>query len=102
MTDTFDKTTRSWIMSRVKGRGTRPEIRVASELSRRRIKYQQHRQDLPGCPDFVFPRLRLVVFVNGCFWHWHGCIRCRMPSSNRKYWQWKIERNRLRDKEHRR
>jgi DNA mismatch endonuclease, patch repair protein len=53
---------------------------------------------LPGNPDLVFPRLRKVIFVSGCFWHMHGCGRCRIPSSRRNYWVKKLERNAARDK----
>jgi DNA mismatch endonuclease, patch repair protein len=53
---------------------------------------------LPGAPDLVFPRLRKVIFVSGCFWHMHHCGRCRIPTSRRGYWVKKLERNRERDK----
>jgi len=56
-----------------------------------------HRRDSPGSPDLVFPRHNTVVFVNGCFWHWHGCPRRRMPVANRDYWTARIERNVARD-----
>jgi DNA mismatch endonuclease (patch repair protein) len=53
---------------------------------------------LPGAPDLVFPRLRKVVFVSGCFWHRHHCGRCRIPATRRDYWIAKIDRNAARDK----
>ncbi len=59
--------------------------------------WRLHAKDVPGCPDFVFDRLRLAVFVDGCFWH--GCPSChRPPSSNQEYWTRKVDRNRKRDR----
>ena len=98
MTDVFDAAKRSWIMSRVVSKGSRPEQFVAVSLKAAGLRLQTHRADLPGCPDFVIARSKLAIFVNGCFWHWHGCVRCRMPASNREYWTKKIERNVARDK----
>lgn len=60
--------------------------------------YRLHVRSLPGTPDLVFPRLRKIISVNGCFWHMHGCSRCRVPSSRRTYWVAKMERNAARDK----
>jgi len=62
-------------------------------------RFRLHRRDLPGSPDLVFPGLRKVVFVHGCFWHGHSCPRgARIPKSNRDYWIEKVRRNKLRDK----
>jgi DNA mismatch endonuclease (patch repair protein) len=85
-------------MSRVLSRGTKPEIAVRAALQGSGWRYARGGRRLPGNPDFVIPALRLAVFVNGCFWHWHGCPRCRMPRSNRTYWERKIERNVRRDR----
>ena len=61
-------------------------------------RFRLHRPDLPGTPDLVFPRLKKVVFVHGCFWHGHHCKRgARQPKDNAAYWRAKIARNRLRD-----
>ena len=62
-------------------------------------RYRLHRQDLPGTPDLVFPGKRKIIFVNGCFWHAHGCRAARVPKSNVAYWQPKLERNRARDQQ---
>lgn len=97
MTDTFDVETRSWIMSRVLSRGTKPEQAVRKALKGCGYRFSSRGRRLPGNPDFVIPHLRLAVFVNGCFWHWHGCPRSRMPVSNRAYWERKIARNVQRD-----
>jgi DNA mismatch endonuclease, patch repair protein len=62
------------------------------------FRYRLHVASLPGCPDLVFPRLRKIIIVNGCFWHMHTCGRCRIPSSRRDYWLKKLGRNVMRDK----
>ena len=98
MTDIFDAATRSRIMSSVPSKGTRPEIYVGEMLKTAGFKCQAQCADLPGHPDFVFARKKLAIFVNGCFWHWHGCSRCSMPSSNRTFWKKKIVGNVARDR----
>jgi DNA mismatch endonuclease (patch repair protein) len=62
------------------------------------FRYRLHVRAMPGAPDLVFPRLRKVIFVSGCFWHMHTCGRCRIPAARRKYWLAKLERNAERDK----
>lgn len=96
--DNVDKKTRSWVMSRVKSRGSVVEEVVTKALADQRRSFLTHVETLPGCPDIVFKKLRLAIFVNGCFWHWHGCERCRMPASNTTYWQAKIAKNMKRDR----
>jgi DNA mismatch endonuclease (patch repair protein) len=89
---------RSRIMRAVKGRDTAPEMTVRRLVHRMGFRFRLHRKDLPGKPDLVFPRLHKVVFVNGCFWHGHGCARGgRVPSQNREYWLAKVAKNRVRD-----
>jgi DNA mismatch endonuclease, patch repair protein len=85
-------------MGRVRSKGTSPEMAVRRALHAAGHRFRLHRKDLPGNPDLVLPRYRLAVFVHGCFWHWHGCKRSRMPAANRDYWTAKIERNVQRDK----
>jgi len=86
-------------MRAVKGRDTIPELLVRSAAHRMGYRFRLHRRDLPGSPDLVFPGLRKVVFVHGCFWHGHSCPRgARIPKSNRDYWIEKVRRNKLRDK----
>lgn len=60
-------------------------------------RYRLHVRSLPGTPDLVFPRPRKIIRVSGCFWHMHGCGRCRIPASRRAYWIAKLKRNRDRD-----
>lgn len=97
MGDTFDPATRSWIMGRVKSKGTSPEMKVRRTLHAAGYRFRLHRKDLPGAPDLVLSRYQMVIFVHGCFWHWHGCKRSRMPATNRVYWEGKIGRNVARD-----
>ena len=97
MPDNVDPATRSRTMSRVRSTNTTPERSVRRLLHRAGYRFRLHRKDLPGKPDLVLPRYRTAVFVHGCFWHWHGCKRSRMPSSNREYWIAKIRRNTERD-----
>ena len=85
-------------MRAVKAGDTAPEMTVRRMVHRMGHRFRLHRKDLPGKPDLVFPRLRKVVFVNGCFWHGHDCVRgARAPKANAEYWRAKIARNRLRD-----
>ncbi len=93
---------RSWLMSRIKGANTKPELEVRSLLHRMGYRFRLHRRDLPGTPDIVLPGRATVVFVNGCFWHGHACKRSKMPKSRESYWVAKIEGNRLRDARKRR
>ena len=81
-------------MSRIKGRDTKPELKVRRLLYGMGYRYRLHRKDLPGKPDIVFGSRRKVIFVHGCFWHGHSCKRGRrVPKSNVEYWQTKIARN---------
>ena len=97
MRDPFSPDERSAIMAKVPTTGSAPEMKVRRAVHRAGFRYRLHQADLPGKPDLVFPRFRLVVFVHGCFWHWHGCKRSRMPEANRDYWTRKIARNVERD-----
>ncbi len=90
--------TRSRIMREVKSRDTAPELLVRRLAHGMGYRFRVCRKDLPGCPDVVFPKLRKVIFVHGCFWHGHDCPRgARVPKKNRAYWIEKIAGNRLRD-----
>jgi len=89
---------RSAIMRSVKSGDTKPEMAVRRFAHRMGYRFRLHSKSLPGTPDLVFPRLKKVVFVHGCFWHGHGCARGnRIPKTNRDYWVAKIGRNRERD-----
>lgn len=87
-------------MSRIKGRDTKPEVRLRSALHRAGLRFRVCRTDLPGRPDIVFPRQKLAIQVRGCFWHQHeDCGGARMPGSNLEYWRPKLQRNVRRDAE---
>ena len=99
MVDVFTREKRSWIMSRVKGRDTRPEILVRSFVHRMGYRFRIHRRELPGNPDIVLARHRKVIFVHGCFWHGHkGCSRSRRPTTNENFWNSKLNGNIKRDR----
>jgi DNA mismatch endonuclease (patch repair protein) len=99
MTDVFSPAKRSWIMSRVKNRNTKPEFVVRSFVHRLGYRFRLHRRDLPGNPDIVLPRHRKVIFVHGCFWHSHiNCSRSKRPSTNKAFWNRKLDQNIKRDK----
>ena len=82
-------------MARIRGRDTRPELILRQQLWRAGHRYRVHRRDVPGTPDLCSKKLRLAVFVDGCFWH--GCPKhYRQPSSRVDYWQGKLQRNQRR------
>lgn len=95
--DRLTRERRSWLMSRVRGKDTKPEMAVRRLLHGLGYRYRLHRKDLPGKPDLVFPSRRKAVFVHGCFWHGHDCKYGKLPVSNVDYWRDKIERNKTRD-----
>lgn len=99
MVDTFSKETRSYVMSRIKCKDTKPEIIVRSYLFSRGLRFRKNDKRYPGSPDIVLPKYKTIVFVHGCFWHLHeGCKYARIPKSNVDYWEKKLYRNRERDK----
>lgn len=89
---------RSTLMAKVKGRNTSPEMKVRRALHSLGFRFRLHRKDLPGRPDIVLPRHRLVIFVHGCFWHRHpGCKMTTTPKTRRAFWEEKFATNVLRD-----
>ena len=88
---------RSKLMSRIRGKDTKLEVRLRKALHHKGFRYRLHDKRLPGKPDLVFPGRKAVVFVNGCFWHGHGCSLFRMPKSNTDFWEKKIAGNVERD-----
>lgn len=102
MVDVVDPLTRSRMMSGIRGKNTKPELRLRSELHRRGLRFRVHHSGLAGRPDLVFPRHKAVVFVHGCFWHRHeGCHWCTTPSSNTEFWGAKFASNLDRDRRNR-
>lgn len=100
MADIVSTSVRSRMMSGIRGRNTAPEIALRRLLHGVGFRYRLHARDLPGRPDIVLPRYRVAMFTHGCFWHQHeGCRFAKMPSSNRRFWEVKLLRNRERDAE---
>lgn len=99
MIDHVTREHRSWLMSRVGGKNTTPEIRVRRAAHAMGFRFRLHRKDLPGTPDLVFPKKRLALFVHGCFWHRHpDCRKASHPKSRPEYWDSKFAANVERDK----
>ena len=98
MVDNRTHESRSALMARIGGKNTAPELKVRRLLHSLGYRFRLHRRDLPGTPDIVFPSRRKAIFVNGCFWHAHGCRIGRPPRSRPEYWGPKLARNRARDK----
>ena len=98
MTDWLSPSQRSRNMASIRSKGNATtELRLVRLMREAHITGWRRHQDLPGKPDFVFPIARVVVFVDGCFWH--GCPQCyRLPGDNRTYWRGKIKANRSRDR----
>ena len=97
--DVHDKETRSYNMSQIKGKNTKPEEKVRKYLFSQGFRFRKNDKRLPGTPDIVLPRYRTVIFVNGCFWHGHsGCKYFVWPKSNADFWKSKIEKNMIRDR----
>lgn len=89
---------RSYNMSKIKGKNTRPEMIVRKWLWRNGYRYRLHKKDLPGKPDIVLAKYRTVVFVHGCFWHQHTCRYFKWPNTNKAFWEKKISDTVQRDK----
>ncbi|RNL68643.1 DNA mismatch endonuclease Vsr [Sinomicrobium pectinilyticum] len=100
MADVHDKKTRSYNMSRIQGKNTKPETIVRKHLFSKGFRYRLHVKDMPGKPDLVLPKYKTVIFVHGCFWHGHeGCRYFVIPKTRTEWWLNKINGNRERDKE---
>ena len=99
MADVHDKATRSYNMSRIKGKDTKPEMLVRKFLHANGYRYRLHTKELPGKPDIVLPKYRTVIFINGCFWHGHeGCKYFSIPKTKTAWWLNKINTNIANDK----
>ena len=99
MTDVHSKETRSYNMSRIKGKDTKPELLVRRFLHKNGFRYRIHVKNLPGKPDIVLPKYRTVIFVQGCFWHGHeGCKYYVIPKTRTEWWSDKINGNITKDK----
>ena len=111
MTDKMTPAQRHYCMSRIHGKGTKPELKVRQWLWRHGYRYRLNVKSVPGKPDIVMRRYRTAIFVNGCFWHGHDVQLsvdslqlsvenskcCKIPQTNREFWVNKIKRNQERD-----
>ena len=115
MTDTMTPAQRHYCMSRIRSRNTKPELKVRQWLWQHGYRYRLNVKSVPGKPDIVMRKYRTAIFVNGCFWHGHGLtpdpspsgergkkplrdsVCCRIPETNRDFWENKIRRNQERD-----
>lgn len=94
MADVHDKATRSYNMSRIKNKNTKPEILVRKFLFANGFRYRLNVKKLPGKPDIVLPKYKTAIFVNGCFWHRHeNCKYFKLPATRTEWWKEKIEGN---------
>ena len=112
MTDKMTPAQRHYCMSRIHGKGTKPELKVRQWLWRHGYRYRLNVKSVPGKPDIVMRRYRTAIFVNGCFWHGHfvqlpvdscqlivNSSCCKIPQTNREFWVNKIKRNQERDQQ---
>lgn len=98
MADVHSPETRSYNMSQIKGKNTKPEEMVRKYLFAQGFRYRKNDKNLPGKPDIVLPKYHICIFVNGCFWHGHeGCKYFVWPKSNADFWKEKISGNVRRD-----
>lgn len=98
MADVHSPEIRSYNMSQIHGKDTKPEEKVRKYLFSMGFRYRKNDKRLPGTPDVVLPKYRTVVFVNGCFWHCHqGCKYFVLPQTNTQFWNEKLENNAHRD-----
>lgn len=99
MTDIHSKEIRSYNMSKIKGKNTKPEILVRKHLFSRGFRYRLYSKKLPGKPDIILPKYKTVIFINGCFWHGHeGCKYFVIPKTRTDFWLGKINTNIQNDK----
>lgn len=85
-------------MSKIRSSDTALELKVRRYLFSNGFRYRIHYK-LPGKPDIVFPKAKIAVFVNGCFWHIHGCKLSKIPATNTCFWKQKLSGNKQRDAE---
>lgn len=101
--DIWSKEKRSEVMKRIRGSNTKPEKLLRSALFKLGFRFRVNKKDLPGKPDIVLSKYKTVIFVHGCFWHFHQeCREGRIPSSNSRFWKKKLLRNIQRDEQRQR
>ena len=97
MTDNWDKKTRSRVMASIQSKNTKLEVGVRRRLFSMGFRYRLHSKKLRGKPDLIFPKYQAIIFVHGCFWHYHGCQLSRIPKTRSTWWKQKLEGNKKRD-----
>src|SRR3978361_452721 len=98
MADVHSKKTRSYNMSRIRSKDTKPELLVRKFLHKNGFRYRLHVKDMPGKPDMVLPKYKTVIFIHGCFWHGHeGCKKAALHETRRDWWEEKINKNKQND-----
>jgi len=98
MADVHEAKTRSYNMSRISGKDTKPEMIVRKFLHSNGFRYRLHEKNLPGKPDLVLPKYNSVIFVHGCFWHAHqDCKYFKIPKTRTEWWKEKLYKNKERD-----
>lgn len=97
MTDVVDSGTRSRMMSGIRGKNTKPELLIRSQLHRKGYRFRTHVAGLPGKPDIVLKRHHAIILVHGCFWHGHNCPLFKWPATRAEFWRTKIRQNRRND-----
>lgn len=98
MADVHSNETRSYNMSRIKGKDTKPEMMVRKFLHKKGFRFRLHDKKLPGKPDIVLAKYRTVIMVHGCFWHGHeGCKYFVVPKTKAEWWQNKIKNTQRKD-----
>jgi DNA mismatch endonuclease (patch repair protein) len=98
MADVHSPETRSFNMSRIRGKHTKPELLVRTFLHHQGFRYRLHNKHLPGKPDIVLKKFNSAIFIHGCFWHGHdGCKFFKIPQTRSQWWKEKIYGNKSRD-----
>jgi DNA mismatch endonuclease (patch repair protein) len=98
MADVHSKEIRSYNMSRIRSKDTKPEMLVRKYLFSAGFRYKLHDKKLPGKPDIVLPKYKTVIFIHGCFWHGHeNCNNFKLPKTRTEWWSDKINKNRVKD-----
>lgn len=99
--DIWTKEKRSEVMGKIKGKNTKPELILRSQLFRHGFRFRIHQKNLPGKTDIVLAKYKTTIFVHGCFWHYHkDCKEGRIPATNSKFWQEKLLKNVEKDERH--
>ena len=99
MTDVHDQATRSYNMSRIRGKDTKPEILIRKFLHSKGFRYRLYVKNLPGKPDVVLPKYKVVIQIHGCFWHKHeGCRYFVVPKTRTDWWLDKVNKTAEKDK----